>query len=397
VDLDSVAALRSPAGQALLAALPSYDEQATIGLAERLHADHDPALVAAALTQSRLRAAASRRLGPLAATLLWTADAAEQASRTEVARWRAARFAAAGARRILDLGAGAGSDALAFAAEGIDVVAVERDPVTAAVLEANAATGGTGHITVLRADAEELTRMPDLLATCDAVYADPARRRDGHRVLDPAGWSPPLDLVARLAGAARCGAAKIGPGIAHAAIPAEVDAEWLSHRGDVVECSLWWGELRTGIRHAATLLGPPSRTLAPPNGSLDGHPPVAAPGGYLHEPDGAVIRAGLVAAVAEELGGWLLDPTIAYVSCDADLHSPWTVRYAVTDVLPFSVKALRALLRERGVGRVTIKKRGSAVTPEQLRPQLRLAGPNEATVVLTRISGKPSVLVGAPG
>jgi hypothetical protein len=68
----------------------------------------------------------------------------------------------------------------------------------------------------------------------------------------------------------------------------------------------------------------------------------------------------------------------------------------VTDVLPFGVKRLRALLRERDVGRVTVKKRGTTVTPEQLRPALRLRGAAEATVVLTRVAGEQSVLIVEP-
>jgi hypothetical protein len=70
--------------------------------------------------------------------------------------------------------------------------------------------------------------------------------------------------------------------------------------------------------------------------------------------------------------------------------------YEVTDVLPFGVKRLRALLRERGVGRITVKKRGTAVTPEQLRPALRLRGAAEATVILTRVAGEQSVLIVEP-
>ena len=62
-------------------------------------------------------------------------------------------------------------------------------------------------------------------------------------------------------------------------------------------------------------------------------------------------------------------------------------------MLAFSLKRLRALLRERGVGTVVIKKRGSAIQPEQLRRQLRPAGPNEAVVILTRVAGAPTVLL----
>ena len=36
-------------------------------------------------------------------------------------------------------------------------------------------------------------------------------------------------------------------------------------------------------------------------------------------------------------------------------------------MLPFGLKRLRTLLRERGVGRLTVKKRGTAVQPEALR------------------------------
>jgi THUMP domain-like len=87
---------------------------------------------------------------------------------------------------------------------------------------------------------------------------------------------------------------------------------------------------------------------------------------------------------------------IAYVSADELRRSPFTTAYEVLDVLPFAVKRLRSYLRERGIGAVTIKKRGVAITPEQLRGQLRLAGPRQATVVLTRIAGAPTVLVVEP-
>jgi hypothetical protein len=61
--------------------------------------------------------------------------------------------------------------------------------------------------------------------------------------------------------------------------------------------------------------------------------------------------------------------------------------------MPFSLKRLRTLLRERSVGRVEILKRGSALDPEQLRRDLRLSGTGSATVVLTRVAGAPTVLL----
>jgi hypothetical protein len=118
----------------------------------------------------------------------------------------------------------------------------------------------------------------------------------------------------------------------------------------------------------------------------------------LYEPDGAVIRAHLVAEVAEEVEGGLVDPTIAYVTSDSLLVTPYATAYEITDQLPFNVKKLKALLREREVGILTVKKRGSAVEPEELRRKAlpKPQGPHSATVFLTRVAGAPTMLIGAP-
>jgi hypothetical protein len=66
--------------------------------------------------------------------------------------------------------------------------------------------------------------------------------------------------------------------------------------------------------------------------------------------------------------------------------------------MPFNIKALRSWLRDHGVDRLTIKKRGIAVDADLLRRQLRLPakGSNEATVVLTRVrSNQVALLVRA--
>ena len=115
---------------------------------------------------------------------------------------------------------------------------------------------------------------------------------------------------------------------------------------------------------------------------------------WLHEPDPAVIRSGLVALVAADLGATLVDPTIAYLTSDAAAaDSPWVSSYRVDEVLPFNLKKLKALLRTRGVGRVVVKKRGSAIEPGTLARQLRGEGAGTATVVVTRVAGVPTALV----
>jgi hypothetical protein len=115
--------------------------------------------------------------------------------------------------------------------------------------------------------------------------------------------------------------------------------------------------------------------------------------GFLYEPDGAVIRAGLVTAVAAGVGGALLDEHVAYVTSEESFRTPFARGYRVLEELPYREKQLRAALRERGVGRLTIKKRGVDVVPDELRRRLDLSGEAEATIVLTRVAGHGTCLL----
>ena len=386
MDLAAFRKLRTPEGAALLAALPPYDDAHALTVAARLRAaGHDADVVNAALTQSRLRARARRKLGPDADRLFFTPDGLEQATRPALAARHAERYAAAGVAEVVDLGCGIGGDLPAFGHAGLTAAGVDRDPLTCAVAEANVEVLGLAdRVSVRCADVRTLD-----LAGAGAAYLDPGRRGGRGRTFDPSAYEPPFGFVEHVAATVPATGAKLAPGFPHALLPPGTEAEWVSDGGDVLECGLWWGPLATGTPRRATLL--PSGATLTGTGAERGEPgPVAR---YLYEPDGAVIRAGLVAEAAALVDGALVDPTIAYVTSDRLAETPFLVAYEVHDVLPFGVKPLRTLLRERGVGRLTVKKRGTAVEPEALRRQLRLAGPNEATVVLTRVAGRQSMLL----
>lgn len=390
VDLDTFRALRSPSGVALLGDIGTYDEADVLAQGALLRSRHAPGLVAAAMTQARLRARAAAKLGPDAASMWFTATGLEQATRAEVSRRRAGRVAASGAQVVADLGCGIGADMLALARAGMQVRAVERDPLTAAVALANAEALGLAHrVSVTVADVTDTAATSAVLTGADVAFTDPARRGGRGRAHAPEAWSPPWSWVTALAGQVPGVVAKVAPGIAHGVLPADVEAEWVSCSGDVVEAAAWFGRLASGVRRRATLL-PGPHVLTDAGLST---PPVQAPGTWLYEPDGAVIRAGLVGHVAQAVGGWLLDPTIAYVSADRHAVTPYATAFEVTDVMPFQLKRLRTVLRERGVGRVEVKKRGSPIEPEALRRALRLEGSGEAVVVLTRVAGAPTVLL----
>ncbi len=386
--VNDLAPLLTPAGRALLEEVRGTAPADELAVATRLRRDHPADLVSAALGQARLRQRAAAKFAAAdAERMFFTPNGVEQSTRASVAAYRARRLTDLGVTSVADLCCGIGGDAIALARAGIRVLAVDRDPLTAAVARANAeALGLTGLMQVREADVAEVDT-----AGYDAVFVDPARRGGRGRVFDPEAYSPPLSWAVEAARRAPHAALKIAPGIPHEAVPPEAEAEWISDGGDVKEAVLWFGTGAPGAVRATLLPGP--RTLLG-RGLPD--PGVRPVGRYLYEPDGAVIRAHLVAEVAEEVGGGLVDATIAYVTA-GELHpTPYATPYEITDQLPFNLKKLKALLREREVGTLTVKKRGSAVEPEELRRKVKPQGPNAATVFLTRVAGAPTMLVGGP-
>lgn len=387
--VNDLAPLLTAEGRALLDLVRGTAPADELAVATRLRREHPAGLVSAALGQARLRQRAAAKFGAAdAERMFFTPNGVEQSTRASVAGYRAERMKAQGVTSVADLCCGIGGDAIALARAGIRVLAVDRDPVTAEVARANAdALGLSALIEVREADVTEVDT-----AGYDAVFVDPARRGGRGRIFDPEAYSPPLSWAVGAALAAPRAALKIAPGVPHEAIPAEAEAEWISDGGDVKEAVLWFGTEPGAVR--ATLL-PGPRTLL---GAGLPDPDVRPVGRYLYEPDGAVIRAHLVADVARELDGGLIDETIAYVTADALRPTPYATAYEITDRLPFNVKKLKALLREREVGILTVKKRGSAVEPEELRRKVlpKGQGPHSATVFLTRVAGAPTMLVGAP-
>ncbi len=392
---EHIAPILTPEGWELLASLGPYREDEAFRLTAALRkAGHSPEMVSAVLTQSRLRTKAEAKFGEFARQMIFTKAGLEQATRLTVAARHAQRFAEAGIGHVADLGCGLGADAMALASLDLVVTAVEMDEATAACATMNLIP--FRNATVVHADATSVS-----LEGVDGVWLDPARRTTStsgtQRIWDPEDFSPPLSFAESLAGSGRAVGVKMGPGMPHDSVPADCEAQWVSVGGDVTEVALWFNAVRRpGVRRAALLLGPQGAAELTSGEDFDGGPvaPVGPVEGYLYEPDGAVIRAGLVADVALQLGGHLVDEHIAYI-CAPDLQdTPFAKAYKVLEVMPFNVKALKAWVKDEGIGVLDIKKRGTAVTPEELRKQLLPGGKpagskakskKTATLVLTRI------------
>ncbi|HEX3202657.1 MAG TPA: class I SAM-dependent methyltransferase, partial [Actinomycetes bacterium] len=318
-----------------------------------------------------------------AASMWFTREGLEQASAEPLARHRAGRYA--GFDRVADLCCGIGGDLCALA-PGRDAVAVDLDPVHPRMARENARVHGAGEVGAVRADVREL-RLPRSLA----VFVDPARRAGGRRLAAPnsrprLSWC--LGLGDRVAGVG----IKTAPGLPLGLVPPGWEVELLADRRELKEAVLWSPALATTARRATVFPGPSTLVTRP-------GPPVrcAQPGAFLLDPSPAVTRAGLVEELARDLGAWKLDPRIAFLSADEPLATPFGRLLRVDASLPWSLKTLRQVLRERGVGTVEVRKRGSAVDVADLTARLRLRGHDRAVVVLTRVADRPWALVCAEG
>ena len=389
MDLGAFHFLLSEAGERRLAALTAEPItaanhlQLAMGLREAFSPEASHALLETALLRQKGRDKFSR-----AEEMYFTREALEQASSEAVSHYRAARYAAAGMRTVADLGCSIGGDALALAAHCM-VIGIDRDPLRLAMARENvAAYGRSNHFQPLLADLEALPPLD-----VDAFFFDPARRDEqGRRLFSVHDYHPPLSLTERWLPSVPHGAVKISPGVDYAELPSEAEVEFISLDGEVKEGVLWYGELGSGVQRRATLL-PGAHTLSDADNS--GEPsPVTGVRRFLYEPDGAVIRAHLVQTLAQRLDATRIDEAIAYLTADQAQETPFARCFVVEEVLPFHLKRLRRRLQERGIGRVTIKKRGSPLEPDELRRRLRLSGPEVAILFLTHVQGEPSVLIG---
>lgn len=355
------------------------------------------------LEQVELRRRAEEKFAA-AGRLFFTRQQLEQATDDALAAYKAKRFAGAGS--VADLCCGIGGDLMALGQHARDrggrVYGIERDPIVAVLAAANCAALGLSPTDLgdsqVAAHVETREADVDCLAAAQAWHIDPDRRVHGRRGVSPTQHSPPLDVLREMLAALPHAAIKLAPA---AELPADwhsqAELEWLSRRGECRQLVAWFGDLTDAAgRRRATIIsdsGPVRTLVADEGGGIQLPAPSAQVGRYIYEPDSAVIAAGLVPVLAEELRLAPLDPRIAYLTGDELRTDPAVAAFEVLESLPFHLKRLKALLRARGIGRLEIKKRGVPYAPEEIARALRVAGDETATLLLTRQGDKPLAIL----
>jgi hypothetical protein len=394
-------ALLSPLGQSAIAAAAELNptEESFLACLTRLQKQFPSGLAKAALETGILRVKARGKFSR-ADAMYFTREALEQASGEMIARYRAERYQSFAS--VADFGCGIGGDTLGLAAH-CPVAAADVDPLRLAMAAQNlAAYGCRERVTLVHGD---LTRMQ--LPTVDAIFFDPARRAEGRRKFSVRDYQPPLAVVCEWQTHTPAIGVKISPGVDLRELaddegratgapvfgpPSSVEIEFISVHGELKECALWFGPLKTATRRA-TLLPGRHTLISNPQSSISLGPPLR----YLYEPDPAILRAGLVTTLAAQLGAHQLDADIAYLTAGALTPTPFARAFVIEEAFPFQLKRLRERLRALRVGQVTVKKRGSPLAPEELIHKLRLSavsGPESRVVFLTHVRGEPYVLIG---
>lgn len=383
----SIALLTGPQGESALALAAEQPDPGSVQAATRLRARFSPELATAALHQEALRRRAAAKFGDRARHLLFTADGIEQATRAEVSRWRFARLRSWGITHLLDLGCGIGADALAALDAGLQVVAVELDPDTAACARHNLALADAG-ARLVEGDATALLEglLAEMPADTTAILVDPARRTARGRSWRLEDLSPPWSFVTDLVVAGRPTVVKLGPGIDRGLLP-PVPTSHVSHAGAAVETTLWSGF--GGLLPVEAVVIDRGGVVNTLGGDHPRDAPLGPLAAFVHEPDPALSRAQLVTALADDLVQ--LDVGAGYFSSDAALDGPFMTSFRVIEVLEARTKTLKQWVRSHDVGTLEIKKRGSGglldTDPAELRRTLAPRGTRTATLVLARVQG----------
>ena len=398
----SISWLGSPEGKALILATKEFADPLTgIPALRKRFSETSPDLISLAYRQGQLQQRLESRWGGSVSNLLLTEDGISQATRPEVAKYRAEFIASNfGAKaHVLDLTCGLGFDAREFARHGLEVTAVEIDPEVSEYARHNLLEFG---IEVHCTDAMEF-EIPD---DVDVIFVDPARRdpnaaKDSigntKRIFNPSQWSPSWESINQIAKNHPV-IAKVAPGIDKAELM-NWDARWISSDGDLVECFI--SSSGSGIRAAVLIDSKSARTIEVIGDSVTASAPL---GEFLITPDPALIRASALDSVAQLCNGGLVNEHIAWLTsfdeaavAELAKHSPSLAGVLRIEAhFKFSDKNLVANLKNVSVSGVTVMTRGMQLDVEAIRKaavKAAIRGSQELVIAIYRDDSGPQALL----
>ena len=349
--------------------------------------------------------------------------ALEQSTAQDIGRWKAALWPHEGS--VNDLCCGMGGDSF-FLPAGLKITGVDLDENRLAMYRHNLLAFGKD-VSTKCADVREVAgnNVPTGSNSADFFTIDPARRAiEGENQRDLRNLTPTLEEVVEISKHYKGGMAKLPPGYPPAEIPDSTEILYLGGHSDCRECLVLFGEL---VKHPDTVRAvivdkagnteaewtrKRDRTLETldeelqekldRNDSLEGKDrtyrtatsrsdlPLGEIGKYIAEPAPVLIRSRLFsdAALAHDPSAHLISEGIAYVSSDKPLPAPAFTSYEILAHAEIATGAVRSMLKEHDIGKITLKLRGVKLDPDAETKRLKPKGKNSAILFYTRAYGE---------
>ena len=289
---------------------------------------------------------------------------------------------------------------------------------------------------VVCADVREVAKIREMPASAGMTNTefftiDPARRAlEGENQRDLRNLTPTLEEVVEISKHYQGGMVKLPPGYPPAEIPDGTEILYLGGRSDCRECLVLFGSLaKNPDTVRAVMVGKDGKALAEwsrprdrsletldedlqekldRNDSLEGRDrtyrtstsrsdlPIGEIANYLSEPAPILIRSHLfnAAALSCDPQAHLISEGIAYVASDLPLLTPGFTCYEIVAHSEISTGAVRAMLKEHDIGKITLKLRGVKLDPDAEIKRLKPKGKKSAILFYTRAAGEKIALLG---
>ena len=349
------------------------------------------------------------------AFLLCDKLALEQSTAKDIGRWKANLWPTEGT--VNDLCCGMGGDSL-FLPETLKVTGFDLDE---------------DRLTMYRYNMQALGKTVDTQCSdvrsvengADYFTIDPARRAiEGENQRDLRNLTPTLEEVVEISKHYKGGMAKLPPGYPPAEIPDGTEIIYIGGHSDCRECLVLFGVLaKNPDTVRAVIVDKSGEPLAEwtrkrdrsqetldddlqekldKNDSLEGKDrtyrtatskselPLGEISRYLSEPAPVLIRSHLFnqAATASDPSAHLISEGIAYVTSESPLPAPGFSCYEVLSHVEIATGAVRAMLKEHNIGKITLKLRGVKLDPDAEIKRLKPKGKESAILFYTRAYGE---------
>ena len=359
-----------------------------LSIQQKLRAEFDGELVAAAMALSEARAKA-RELLPLGEQLWLTRVALEQSTAWDLAQHKASRFPADA--NVLDLCSGIGVDSAALLKRG-PATSIDLDPAMATACQWNLKLWKRNG--VIPADAASQSIISDVHSvdvTGKLIHVDPDRRAGRDRpVKRLEQYCPNLEWMESAIHSAAGGAIKLGPASNFMQKFPGCQIELVSLKGECREATVWFGELAEEQPFRATLL-PSGETIAA--APLDAWCEQAdEPRSFLFDPDPAIVRAGLTDKLGSLHSMERLDSAEEYLTGDSIPNTGFVRAFEVLGVFPNNLKHLNKFLRTQPSREYEVKCRHLRIDANEVQKKLPRGEGEPKVIFFARVNGRAKII-----